>query len=163
MLWMSKAEKFALVKLKFFVCITQRHKLLLFTFCLPESIHLPFSSCSHQTNVYWFPTPRAVLSYTTCLGLNGIFITYLAFSSLRSSTASNECASPPGRSTKQWTLQLMYDNYIYFSLEWRTNKKHQQSQDLRWEKAKKVQIFGKLEENFFPLFLFSVFLLPLPK
>jgi hypothetical protein len=53
----------------------------------------------------------------------------------------------------------MYDNYIYFSLERKTNKKHQQSQVLEGARAsetKKVQIFGKLEEHFFSfIFTFS--------
>lgn len=79
-------------------------------------------SRSRQTNVYWFPSPRTTSQWTS---RNGIFITCLAFSSqyFQWTRASSRRG---GDGTKQRTLQLMYDNYIYFSLETKHPEKQQQ-------------------------------------
>lgn len=89
--------------------------------------------------------------------LMGFLLHIWLFSSLCSNAALNECASPAG-ARRQWTLQLMYDNYIYFSLERRANKKHQQSQAAE---AGEGANFRKIRRKF--LFLYFYFSLPLPE
>lgn len=65
---------------------------------------------------------RCLPVYTLCSSLNGNFITYLAFSSFCLSIRFRQtgiAARRREKKAKHRTLQLMYDNYIYFSPGWR--------------------------------------------
>ena len=91
--------------------------ILTWSICQPQVPTLPSPLESDKSLLVFRPRARAMPLCTLCSSLNGIFITYLASLTFCFSIASSlktHRRQIRRKKAKLWTLQLMYDNYIYF-------------------------------------------------
>lgn len=71
-------------------------------------LNIPSQSLPQQTKVYWFPTPyaRRLRVHRVWAIMDFLLHIWLPCIALKARITA-------GGNSKQWTLQLMYDNYIY--------------------------------------------------